>query len=309
MSTDLPLLIAINFMWALKWTLSKVALRQLDPVSITLFPMIGAILLLLPHLYQNLKDQPTYLGVIRKEAARPSNLFRFFVLGVAGQVASQVLVSWGLEYESATVAALIGLSMPILTAILALIIVGERLTRRLLLSFSVALAGVLLITKSDFHVGLAPNRLYLIGVLMFFAATLGAAFYNAYSKRILDRFLPTEILLYSYIFVVLSLCPLYLVLEKPFSMREIAEVHWQTWCSLICLSIFVYWLSMVLFMRMLTRRCLAPISISIYLTTIFGVLISAFTLHESLTSNMVIGALLVFFGTIFANVRKTSTQS
>src|ERR1039458_10080830 len=38
---DLLLLVAVNFMWALKWTLSKVALRELEPVSITLFPMVG----------------------------------------------------------------------------------------------------------------------------------------------------------------------------------------------------------------------------------------------------------------------------
>ena len=58
--TDLFLLVAINFMWAVKWTLSKVALRELEPISITLFPMIGSIVLLLPFLRKKLQGQPAY---------------------------------------------------------------------------------------------------------------------------------------------------------------------------------------------------------------------------------------------------------
>lgn len=301
---DLLLLVVINFMWALKWTLSKVALRQLDPVSITLFPTIGAILLLLPLLRKRAKAKPAYLGAIRKEALHPANLFRFFLLGTLGQVGCQVLVSCGLKFVPATDAALIALGTPIFNAVLAAIIVGEALTWRLFLSFILALSGVLLITGINVHSGLMLNWYYLFGVLLFFASGLGAAFYNAYSKKLLDRFRPAEILFYSYIFEVVSLYAIHLLLGPPLSMARIVAWHWQTWCSLALLSVLVYWLSMVLFFEVLTRRALAPVSVSLYLMTIFGVLISTTILHEPLTSNMLIGALLVFFGTIFANVHK-----
>ena len=124
---DLLLLVAINFMWALKWTLAKIALRELQPVSITLFPMVGSILLLVPLLRKKLQGQPTYLGVFRKVALRPANVFRFLLLGVAGQVVTQVLTSWGLKYVPATDAAFYGLATPIFNAILAVVIVGEAL--------------------------------------------------------------------------------------------------------------------------------------------------------------------------------------
>lgn len=303
---DLLLLVAINFMWALKWTLSKVALRQLDPVSITLFPMIGAIVLLLPLLRRKLATQPAYFGIVRREALRPANLVRFFFLGAVGQVAANVLTSWGLKYVPATDAALIGLGTPIVNAVLAVVIVGEALTWRLVPGFASALAGVLLMTGVDVHTGAISSWNYIFGVLLFFAAKFGAAFYNAYSKKLLDRFQPAEILFYSYLFVVVGLYPFHVLLEQPMSIRRIAGFHWQTWCCLILLSLLVYGLSMVLFLEVLTRRALAPVSISIYLMTVFGVLISTTTLHEPITARLAGGAALVFFGTILANVGKTA---
>jgi drug/metabolite transporter (DMT)-like permease len=303
---DLLLLVAVNFMWALKWTLSKVALRELEPVSITLFPMVGAIFLLLPLLRWKLKDQPTYLGVIRKVALRPANLFRFFLLGAFGQVACNVLVTWGLKYIPATDAAVIGLATPIFNAFLAALIIREALSWRLVPSFVFALAGVLLMSGINVRGGGGISNLhYLFGVFLFFIATLGSAFYNAYSKKLLAWFSPAEILFYSYIFVVASLYPYYLLAEQPLSMQRIAALHWQTWCSLVLLSIFVYGLSMVLFLEVLTRRPLAPVAISIYLMTVFGVLISTTTLHEPVTPKLVGGALLVLLSTIFANAGKT----
>jgi drug/metabolite transporter (DMT)-like permease len=86
------------------------------------------------------------------------------------------------------------------------------------------------------------------------------------------------------------------------ALSEIGS-HSLAW-TLALLSVLVYWLSMVLFFEVLTRRALAPVSVSLYLMTIFGVLISTTILHEALTSSMLIGALLVFFGTIFANAQK-----
>jgi drug/metabolite transporter (DMT)-like permease len=222
-------------------------------------------------------------------------------------VGCNVLTTWGLKYVPATDAAFIGLGTPIANAILAAIIVREALTWRLLPGFVFALAGVLLMTGIDVHSGTISNWYYLFGVFLFFAATLGAAFYNAYSKKLLDRFEPAEILFYSYIFVVVSLYPYHLLIEKPLSVQRMAGLHWQTWCSLFLLSLLVYGLSMVLFLGVLSRRPLAPVSISIYLMTAFGVLISTTTLHERVTSHMIVGALLVLASTVFANIGKTRT--
>jgi drug/metabolite transporter (DMT)-like permease len=302
---DLLLLVAVNFMWALKWTLVKVALRELQPVSITLFPMVGTIFLLMPLLRKKLQTQPTYLGVLRKEALLPANVFRFFLLGAVGQVGAQVLTSWGLKYLPATDAAIIGLAVPIFNAVLAAIIIGEALSWRLVPGFILALAGVFLIMGFNMHSHAVPNWLYLFGAFLFFASTPAAAFYNAYSKKLLGRFEPTEILFYSYVFVVVSLYPCHLLMERPLSLHRMAELHWQTWCSLSLLSLLVYGLSMVLFLDVLTRRPLAPVAISIYLMTAWGVLISTTTLHEKVTLNMVVGALLVLGSTVFANLGKT----
>ena len=173
-----------------------------------------------------------------------------------------------------------------------------------------ALTGVLLMTGVNIRGGVGvSNWEYLGGVGLFFVAKLGSAFYNAYSKKLLDRFRPAEILFYSYIFVVLSLCPFHIFVEQPLTLARIAGLHWQTWCSLALLCVFVYGLSMVLFLDVLTRRPLAPVSVSIYLMTVFGVLISTTMLHEPVTPNLIFGALLVLVSTVFANAGKSARRA
>jgi drug/metabolite transporter (DMT)-like permease len=298
---DFLLLAAINFMWALKWTTGKVALHDLDPVSITLFPMMGSMLLLFPFLSREVQGSKTYLGIFRQEALKPQNLFRFFLLGTCGQVVVQVLTTWGVKYVTATDAAFIGLAAPLLNAALAVPIAGESLTWRHGVGFVFAVCGVLLMPGIHLHAGHFLKWDYLIGALLLILASLGAAFYNAYSKRLLNQFRPMEILFYSYVFVILTLIPLQLSLHGSRSAHGIADLRWQTWLSLILLSVFVYGLSMILFLRLLARRSLVPIAVSFYEITIFGALISTTILRERVTLSMAIGAALVFCGTLVSN--------
>src|SRR6202043_4197732 len=72
-----------------------------------------------------------------------SALVRFGVIGIFGQVVAQLGVTWGVRLAPASNAALLSLTLPIATAVMAYLLLGERMTLVRWLSFALAVAGVL----------------------------------------------------------------------------------------------------------------------------------------------------------------------
>jgi drug/metabolite transporter (DMT)-like permease len=68
------------------------------------------------------------------------------------------------------------------------------------------------------------------------------------------------------------------------------------------LAIFQYFLSMVIFLNVLTRLDATQAAVSNYLIPFFGVVIAAIVLHERLTKFMVVGGIVVLASTLLVTV-------
>src|SRR5258708_24054543 len=73
----------------------------------------------------------------------------FSVIGVFGLIPASAFLAWGTDHSTASNASLIYLTVPILTALLASMILGERITRRRWISLASSLVGVFLRSRSD----------------------------------------------------------------------------------------------------------------------------------------------------------------
>ena len=146
---------------------------------------------------------------------------------------------------------------------------------------------------------------YLAGNILIFGSILGSAFYNTYSKHLLQRFSDLEVLLYSYYAVLLVLIPVTIAAE-PSSVANIGDFTLRTWIGLAILALFQYFLSMVLFLNVLTRLDATQAALPNYLIPFFGVLLAALLLHERLTWFMVIGGMLVLLSTVIATIFETA---
>jgi drug/metabolite transporter (DMT)-like permease len=184
---------------------------------------------------------------------------------------------------------------------MAFVLLGERMTRVRWISFVLAVAGVLQcsgIEWSDLRFAsggvVSGNVLIMLGVL-------GSAFYNVYGKKLLDRYSPLEVLLYSYYAVLACLVPLTLWLE-PGSFQSMASFGPKVWLGILLLAGFQYFLSMIVFLTVLTRLDAAQAGLSNYLIPVFGVLIAAVVLGEHLTARMAIGGLVVLGSTLLITV-------
>ena len=108
---------------------------------------------------------------------------RFVLLGAVGQFLVLFFSAWGVRLTLASNAALVALSHPVLIAVMAYFLLGERMTRIRLLGSGLAIAGVLECSGVNLQgVSLAKNPQFLTGNLLCLLSVSGSAFKMTYSK-------------------------------------------------------------------------------------------------------------------------------
>jgi drug/metabolite transporter (DMT)-like permease len=292
---DWVLLIFCNLIWASQFVLAKLVQEEMGPLFATLLPMALATLCLYPLV----RRQQRRAG--RSPAIGTADILRFAVIGVFGQVVAQLGITWGVRLAPASNAALLSLTLPVATAMMAYGLLGERMTAVRWISFALAGAGVLQCSGIDWNELRFAGGGTVSGNILIMLGVLGSAFYNVYGKKLLHRYTPLEVLLYSYYAVLVCLVPLTLYLE-PGSLQSMATFGTKVWLGVGLLAGLQYFLSMILFLTVLTRLDAAQAGLSNYLIPVFGVLIAAAVLGERLTARMVIGGLLVLGSTLLVTV-------
>jgi drug/metabolite transporter (DMT)-like permease len=89
---------------------------------------------------------------------------------------------------------------------------------------------------------------------------------------------------------------------EPAGFLNLPRYSIPVWVGLGILALFQYFLSMVLFLNVLTRLDATQAALSNYLIPFFGVLIAAIVLHERLTGFMIAGGLLALASTLLITV-------
>jgi drug/metabolite transporter (DMT)-like permease len=280
----------------------KLVFREMGPIFATFFPILIAMLILIPIVHRERRKNP---------AARHGwmpwrDIGNFILIGVLGQVVAQLFITWGTGLSLASNAALLMLTLPISTCLMAHFFLGERMTPLRLVSFVLAILGVLASS------GINPRELnftdkrYFWGNLLIFLSVNGSAFYNVYSKKLLTRYTPLQVLLYSFYTVIVFMLPITLAIE-PSGFANIPHFSSTAWIGLIGLAALVYVLAMVIFLRVLSRLDAMQVSIMNYLIPFLGVVIAWVVLGETLTLFMILGGILALGSTLLATVFDTAT--
>jgi drug/metabolite transporter (DMT)-like permease len=293
--TDWFMLLAANLMWASQFVMVKLVQEQMGPLFAVTFPIALSALMLI-FLVRREPKTKRIRGDIRD----------FILLGIAGQLVAQLFITWGVRFAPASDAALLALILPVSTAIMAHFILGEHMNRIRWISFGLALLGVLACSGVDWKT-LDFGRGYFGGNILIFLSILGSAFYNTYSKKVLERYSPLQVLLYSYYALLIVLLPVTLAAE-PSGFTNLPHYSKTVWFGLAILAIFQYFLSMVIFLNVLTRLDATQAALSNYLIPFFGVVIAAIVLHERLNGFMIVGGLLALGSTLLITVWDRSSE-
>jgi drug/metabolite transporter (DMT)-like permease len=164
------------------------------------------------------------------------------------------------------------------------------------LCFAIAIGGVLLCSQTDLR-NVSFRSGYLAGNALIVMGTLGSSIYNSYSKKVLRRYSPMEMLFFTYLAMFVIMTPLTLFKERDVFLR-IPQFTLSTWVGMILLTVFHNYLSMVFFLKALTKLDATQAALSNYLIAFFGVPIAAIGLGERLNPASIVGGVLVLASTL-----------
>jgi drug/metabolite transporter (DMT)-like permease len=288
-------LMIVNFMWATQAPAIKLMGDRLGPVAIAFLPMILSTLLFLPALWY----EGRRLG--RPFQWRWGDARHFVIAGLFGFFFLQITYVLGAQRTLAANAGIITLSIPVLVAICASIMLKEKLNPVRVFGFVLALAGVLLTSVSDMQ-GASFRSQYLLGNTLFLLACAGSAFYNTYCKLLVDKkYTELEILVYTSVVASLASIPLFIWVE-PLSVASLWKLDRVAVWGILELAIFVYGLSMLLFFFILKRLDVTQATISNYVLPFFIGLLAVLVLKESITPLMMAGGAIILVSTIVVTV-------
>ncbi len=285
------LLAITNLIWAAQGTAVKHLDPFLGPIAITFLPFYITTLLLIPILVWQRQRNPNRV--------RPgwSDWWKFAMAGIGGQVLAQLGMTWGISLSLASNGAILSLLIPVISAGLASLMLGERLTALRALCLGIGLVGVSMMSVADFENSSFTQGTFLIGNLLIVLGCCGSSFYNVYCKGLLARFGEVEILIFSYITASLASVPL-LIWAEPLDPAALAKMNVAAWLAFGFLAVFMYGVSMLLFFHVLEHLPVTVASASLYLVPVFGVLLATTILHEQLGTLSLAGAAIVLASTV-----------
>src|SRR5918996_1925678 len=111
-------LFGCNLMWSLQFTCIKLVQDQVGAFSTVFIPMLLATIFMIPFVYKDVKAN---------KKRKLSDLKIFAVLALLGQFPAQVLMTLGTQQSTASNAGLINLMLPIVSALLAVALLKEKM--------------------------------------------------------------------------------------------------------------------------------------------------------------------------------------
>ena len=293
---DWGLIIVINFMWATQVPVIRFIGDRLGPITVAFIPMIASTLIFLPVLWFENKRRNV------KFRWRWGELKYFIISGLIGIFLLQYAYTLGSKLTIAANAGIITLTIPVFVAVLASFMLNEKLNMIRIISFVLAIAGVLMTSVSELSGASFFHGQYFLGNMIFLFACLCCAFYNTYCKMLVEKkFTELEILVYSSIIGSIASIPL-LIWVEPFHFVQFMHTGRIAVIGILELSFFVYGIPSLLFFYVLKRLDVTQAILGTYLLPFFIAFMGIFLLNEKISFLMIMGGCIIFISTLMVTV-------
>jgi drug/metabolite transporter (DMT)-like permease len=207
-------LLLVMVIWGSSLVVTKALETEIPPLALAMLRFVIASALLIPiaHERGGLTQLP-----------RPIPWDILTLMGFTGVTLYIVTANLGLIYTTASDAALIQGSTPALTAVLAIVLLGERLDRSYAVGIALSIIGVALIVLTGHHAADAPGRL--LGDLLVVGSVLAWSIYTILGKR-LQHAAQVAITAYSTLLGTFFLLPLGLANLAIHPPRAVSPTGW-----------------------------------------------------------------------------------
>lgn len=281
------LLIAI-VIWGGAYVVTKAGLDAVPPMWLALLRYVVASVLLVP------------LALARGGLARlprPIPWRTLVLMALSGVGLYYVLFNLGISYTTASQSALIQSSIPVVTAIMAVLWLGERLSAQRVAGIVLAVAGVALIVARTPASGTGSNPA--LGNALTIASVFSWGVYTMFAKRIANADPLAVTTLVSVIGTVM-LIPAALVETTDISLASIST---KGWLAVAFLGVFPSAVAYLLFNRALRDIDASVVGTLMNLTPVIGVLSGVIVLGETVTTTAIAGGVIVLAG-VFVSMRR-----
>jgi drug/metabolite transporter (DMT)-like permease len=278
------LMLTATFFWALGHPVGRIILRTVHPFQLGALNLSFGFAAVFFFLVLSGRVK-TMAGLPKKEIAAS------LLLGVFGFFIYQVCTFSALARIPASVNAILVSTNPVFIALFSALILRERINLLRFIGILFALMGAVVVT---FNRGFRlEGEINLVGCAFSLCAAFSFALYSVFGKRVLSKNEPLIVSTYA----LLSGAVL-LMLLSGFSVgfTELSKAPNSTWVLIILLSLTMIGIAYPLWFTCLKRMAASHVSIYIFMTPVFAVILSLLILHERFSWLFWLGGGLVMTG-------------
>jgi drug/metabolite transporter (DMT)-like permease len=291
---EYPLMVLTTFFWAVGHPLGRIILREVHPFQLAAMNLSVGFACLLVYLLA---------------AGRVKDLFRMSrrdflgscFLGTFGFFTYQIATFSALARIPASMNAVLVATNVVLVVLLSALFLRERVPPVRIAGVLVALSGVVFIT---FNQGFAlDGRVDLVGVAFSLSAAISFALYTILGKRILSR---NDPLLVSTLALFAGAVLLDVLTGATVGFGSLLRASALTWGLMLPLGATMIGVAYPLWFFCLKRLPASHVSVFIYMTPTFAVILSLLILGERFAWLFWMGAALVLGGIAVANLTRAN---
>ncbi len=279
------------FCWGLSFPLLKIALDEVEPVTLAVLRYTIAIIPLL--LFLLIKEGTDGIFKPLKD-----DFFFFLCLGIVGITLPNLFQNYGMTMTSAHLSSIIQASGPIFTIIMAVLILKEPLGANKVLGSAIALSGTLLLVTSG---GLSLTGSMVLGNFLVLMSAISYAVSSIMSKKILEKYDPMTTATLS-IFLGTVILAVFSIFESPF--EKVPAISLYSWNLIVILALFPGSFALLAWYWILRTSEVSRIILFIYLIPVFATTIAYFWPGEVITLSTIFFAALIICGVAIAQYER-----
>ena len=278
------LLLTACVLWAVSFVATKVALEAAPPLVVVTLRLLISAVCFLPWI--GATGGTRGLGGSR-------GLLRLFVLSLFGTSLHYSLQTAGLQFTTASNASLYTTTGPITILLLSALVLGERITVRKAFGVAVAVAGVLIVMGADTLSSLELGHVK--GDLLVLASLVMWGLFTVYGKKMIDELGALRVTAWVTVIGALTMVPVGWA-EARETGFSLADMTIEAWLAIGFLGVACSFLATLLYFVALGLSESQKVGVYLYIIPPMTAVVASLYLGETITANLVVGAVLVISG-------------
>lgn len=274
-------LAAVLVLWALSFILNEIALRDLGPLAVAAGRWLITALLIVMLVARRGQGQQ-FRGAMRRDWRQ------FFLLSLVGVTLLYGLQVVGQSKTSAVNSGLLANTVPIFTALLATLFLGERLRMVGWVGIVLALLGAWIVSVGGLRLEFQIQSL--MGDLLVLASSFAASLYFVVGKRLLAVYSPLLVTAAAAVLGAATLAPMAWVVPNS------GVLTWSAAAALLALGIGPGLLSNLWWWETAQWLDASRAALTIYLIPLITMIFAVLFLGEAISPAQVAGTTLVLAG-------------